>query len=256
MAQYLFGAGIIFVTPSADALGTAIATPSPIELGVLQDGSVDFSFDIKSLYGQNSFPVKQARGKGKISGKAKAARVSGALFNSFFFGQPMASGSHSLVMRDITGVVIPASPSTITVAPPNSGTFKANLAVTDAAGVNYTRVATSPTAGQYSLDPATGIYTFASADAGKNVMISYRYDATITGSKKLSLQNDLMGTTPTFSLDLSIPYDGKSMSIVLASCVSGKMAIATKQDDFIIPEFDFEAGANEAGKVVDFYFSE
>ncbi len=36
-------------------------------------------------------------------------------------------------------------------------------------------VPSSPTTGQYSYDPATGVYTFSSADAGKTVSISYSY---------------------------------------------------------------------------------
>ena len=46
MAQYLFGAGTVVVAPDSDAYGNTIATPTPVELGVLQSASVDFGFDL------------------------------------------------------------------------------------------------------------------------------------------------------------------------------------------------------------------
>jgi hypothetical protein len=45
--------------------------------GVLQDVSVDISGDIKELYGQNQFAEAVARGKAKISCKAKFGRING-----------------------------------------------------------------------------------------------------------------------------------------------------------------------------------
>jgi hypothetical protein len=38
--------------------------------------------------------------------------------------------------------------------------------------------------------------------------------------------------------------------------VASKLTFATKQEDFIIPEFDFEAFANAAGQVIDMYSNE
>ena len=36
--------------------------------------SVDFSFSVKELYGQNQFPLAVARSAAKVTGKAKLAR--------------------------------------------------------------------------------------------------------------------------------------------------------------------------------------
>jgi hypothetical protein len=78
MALYGFGAGALWGTPLTDAFGAAIANPTPLLFGVLQDVSVDISADVKELYGQNSFPEAVARGKTKIAGKAKFGRINGA----------------------------------------------------------------------------------------------------------------------------------------------------------------------------------
>lgn len=253
MPTYGFGSGSLFGTPLTDATGTAIANPSPQLFGVLQDVSVDISCDIKELYGQNQFPVAIGRGKGKITGKAKFARMNGSLLNSLFFGQTLSSGQYS-VFADYTGAQIPATPYTITVTPPNSGTFGQDLGVRDANGNPMTRVASAPTTGQYSL--AGAVYTFAAADTGKTVFISYNYSATSTVAKNMVVNNVQMGNAPTFQADLMVPYGGNQLALTLFSCVSTKLSFATKLDDFEVHELDFSAFANAAGQVFKFGTSE
>src|SRR5438067_2166046 len=107
--QVGFGAGILWGTPLTDVNGAAIANPTPVQFGALQDVSVDFEFDKKLLYGSNQFPLVAARGKGKIQGKAKSAQLNGALVNSIIFGQPLTSSIVADVY-DTTGIAIPASP--------------------------------------------------------------------------------------------------------------------------------------------------
>lgn len=65
MAQYMFGSGTLTVAGQA--------------VGVLQEVTLDISFTVKSLMGQNQFPVDVARGPGKITGKAKYANIHGSL---------------------------------------------------------------------------------------------------------------------------------------------------------------------------------
>lgn len=256
MAQYSFGAGQVFATPQTTANGSVIATPSPVEFGVLQDTSVDISFDVKELHGRQQFAVDIARGKGKLTGKAKAARLNGALLNDTIFGQTVTTGTASVVTKSVSATVIPATPNTVTVTPPNSGVYAADLGVTDAKAVPLRRVASGPTTGQYSLNEETGVYTFAAADAGGVVFINYRYTATITGSKASTVMNLDMGDIPTFSLDLYTEYKGKFLALHLYKCVSSKISFATKQDDYMIPEFEFAAHADDLGRVFTWNLSE
>jgi hypothetical protein len=70
--------------------------------------------------------------------------------------------------------VIPsAAPYQITAIQPY-GEWATDQGVT-CAGAALTAVASAPAAGQYSVDPTTGIYTFAAADAGKTVLPTYGY---------------------------------------------------------------------------------
>jgi hypothetical protein len=247
MALYGFGAGALWGTPLTDAAGNAIANPTPLLFGVLQDVSVDLSADVKELYGQNSFPEAVARGKTKISCKAKFGRINGLVLNSLFFGQTVSNGILADVY-DTTGAAIPASPYQITPTVPSSGTWAADLGVRDQNGNPMTRVASAPTTGQYSV--AAGVYTFAAADTGLTVFISFQYTATSTSAKKSTVMNVQMGNAPSFRCDLMSPYSGEQTTLTLFKCISTKLTLATKLDDFLIPEFDFSAFANGAGQVL------
>lgn len=246
--MYLFGSGVLYGTPLTDAAGAAIANPTPVKFGTLQNVSVDISFENKMLYGQKQFPVAVGRGKGKVSGKASIGNLNGGLINSLFFGQTLTTGQIGISNGDVSAT-IPTTPFTITPTVPNSGTWVEDLGVI-MGGVQLSRVASGPAAGQYSV--SAGVYTFAAADTGKTVYISYRYTATVAGASKSVVTNQLMGYAPSFSCHLSAPYAGKQLTLILHNCISGKLSFATKQDDFIVPEFDFDAFADSNEQVLTF----
>lgn len=263
MAQFVFGAGVMWGTPLTDASGNTIANPTPIQFGTMQEVGVDVSFETKMLHGTNQFPVAVGRGKGKISGKAKFAQINGAIMNSLFFGQTLTPGIFTDVY-DTTGKAIPATPFQITVTSaaasatniqiPNSGTFAADLGVRNASGIPMTRVASAPATGQYSLSGST--YTFAAADTTLTVFISYQYTATSTVAQKSTIQNVVMGLAPQFKCDIYIPYSGQQLVLSLNRCISSKLTFATKLDDFMVPEFDFDAFADNAGNIMTYSTSE
>lgn len=246
MSQFAFGAGVLVGTAQTDAYGVALAAPTPIQFGIMQECSVDFNFDIKELFGQYQFPVAVGRGKGKIGGKAKMAQLNGLTMSSLFFGQTLQTGLLSEVI-DTTGTAIPGTPYTITPTVPGSGTWTVDLGVLDPNGLPMTRVVSAPATGQYSV--SAGVYTFAAADTTKVVRISFQYTASSTTAKKMTISNVLMGQAPKFRADLLVPYDGKNFVVSLPACISTKMTFATKLDDFMVPEFDFSGFADAAGNV-------
>ena len=255
--QAVFGAGLLWGTQTHDAYGNVIANPTPIMFGTLQEVSIDISFDTKELYGsQGQFPIFVGRGKGKIDGKAKMGTIKGAVFGQLFFGQGSSNGLVS-VNYDTVGTVIPSSPNQITVIAPNSGVFQTDLGVINKAnGIPLVLVGTVPLSGQYEVNPATGQYTFASADAGNVVLINYSYTAIVSGAVKNTVINVPMGYAPTFSCELYTPYGGKSLVLTLNQCIASKLSLGTKLDDFMIPEFDFSAFADASGNVLTWSTSE
>lgn len=242
-----FGSGKLIAVPTNLADGTAIANPTPVILGTMQDVSLDLSTEIKSLYGSKRYPIAVGQGKGKTEIKAKYAEIDGGILGSLFFGKASTAGIKAAVF-DSAGT-IPATPFQLTITPPSSGTFVADLGVIfTATGVQLTRVASAPAAGQYSVNTATGVYTFASADTGKVVGISYEYSAA-TGGQVWTMTNETMGYTPSFTLLLQNAYDGKTMVCKLNRCVSGKLSVPLKSEDFAVYDFEAEAFADAAGSL-------
>ncbi len=242
-----FGVGQLIAVPTQDATGATIATPTPVKLGVLQEVSGDISFESKKLYGNRKFPVAIAQGKGSLSFKAKTADVDGAVLGSLMFGRTPTAGIKAPSL-DNAGAVPASSPYTLTPTAPSSGTLVADLGVSDATtGKPMTRVAAAPAAGQYSYN--AGVYTFAAADTGKAIIYGYEYSATSTTGQIYTLANDLMGLQPSFQALLMASYKGSNFVLKLNSCVASKFSLPFKNEDFTVPDFDFDASADSAGNV-------
>lgn len=240
--QLSFGSGALW-GERTDLTGSGIG---PRQFGVLQDIQIDFDWTDKELYGQVQFPVAIARGQGKISGKAKFAQIVGLLYSDIFFGTTAATGQFAI--SELEAAVVPAT-TPFTVAVANASSYNDDLGVVYTAnGKRFNRVATPSAPGQYSVNFASGIYTFAAADAGAAVLISYTYAAAASGAK-LTLTNQLMGTTPTFKATFYTMYNGEGTALRLNACTANKLSLPTKIDDWTINELDFMAFADASGTI-------
>jgi hypothetical protein len=245
--EFGFGGGTLWGTR------TDIAGGTPLKFGALQDVTLDFSGDLKELYGQNQYALALARGKTKVELKAKFAQIQGLIVNSLYFGGTFTATGSQVGVSESEGGAIPATSAyTVTVA--NSATFLADLGVYYAStGLPFTRVASGPTVGQYSV--AAGVYTFAAADASKAVLLNYTY--TITGGgPSIAIGNPRMGTTPTFSCVFSQPFGGQQATFQLNNCASSKLSFPTKQDDWLINELDFMVAADASNNIGTISFSQ
>lgn len=236
--MYSFGAGVL------QAFRNDTANNTPINFGLVQEVTLDFSFNVKELYGQYQFPLAIARGTGKATGKAKAAALSGIAMASLFFGLALATGQTATAFGEAGS--IPATPFQVTVA--NTATFIDDLGVLFAlTGLPLKKVASAPTTGQYSVSGA-GVYTFAAADTLLAVLISYTYAQAGTG-QKMTISNQLLGTTPTFQCNFFTTFQGKPLTFRGFSATSSKLGLASKLEDFIMPDFEFNFNANAAGNI-------
>ena len=240
-----FGSGALWAIPTFDITGAAISTPTPVAFGALQDVTLDFSMTEKALYGMYSFPLEIAGAEGKVTGKAKFARISGLLFN-LLFGETLAAGETRTIVNEADSV---PSNSPYTVAVAQSANWVLDLGVFYATGLGamLQRVSSSPAAGQYSV--AVGVYTFAAADAGKAVFISYTYSFTTTVGQSLTLHNYPMGVRPKFQVVLRGYFAPNYLYLTLNRCVSSKLALGTKLNDWTIPEMDFSAMADDSNLI-------
>ena len=235
--QYAFDAGHMFVTPAGG---------SPVRIGSLQSITIDIQRSLTVERTAFQVPVAIAHKETRLKGVAKMAQINGALFGEIFFGQATIAGATKY--KDGCAFTIPASPAyTVTVIPPSGGVFFLDLGVRPASDApQFVRVNGVPTAGQYSV---TGnVYTFASANAGAPVLISYAY--TVTSGKTCNVQNPFWSQAPTFEIVCFQEYAGKQTAFRFPFCVSEHLSIATVLENWSLPEFTFEVLSNSQGLVV------
>jgi hypothetical protein len=245
-----FGAGQIFMNPNGGNLPT---NKTPQILATLQDFSLDISATIKDLRGQYQFPDDTAISDKKITWKSGSGRFDIDLFNNTFFGESaISTGGAPQSVQEAHN--IPATtPFTVTV------TLIADTPITDlgvqysSTGQKFTKVAAGPTVGQYSF--SAGVYTFAAADAGVAVLISYNY--TLTTGRILTVNQHTQGFGPALEIFASLPYQEITASVPnyvhLYSAKVTKLGIPLKRADYLICDLEGEAYANAAGAVADFY---
>jgi hypothetical protein len=239
--MYIFGSGVITATVNNAPGGIA----TPLNIGLAQEISFDESYTTKTLYGQYRRPVAIGAGEIKATGKIKAARFSASVMGALLYGKPVTVGQVTTAFAEAAAV--PAStPFTVTVA--NSTTWTADQGVQDAVtGFPFTRVASAPATQQYSV--AAGVYTFASADTGRALLISYNYTSVALGFN-ISIGNPLLGPTQSFGLNIMTtdPVTNKTGTFQVYNSVIAKFAMATKLSDFAMPEYDYEAFANASNQ--------
>lgn len=238
--QISFHSGALF------AKGTG-ANPYSIRVATLQETSFDFKSSNKELTGENQFAEAIGRGSTKISGKAKSGRFNGRLMNEVFFKQPSTSilAQAKLIALDEAAVVATAS---ATVA--NAANFLEDLGVQNATtGEPYTRVGAAPAVKQYTVNEATGIYTFNATENGNNLLFSYLYKSSASGASTLQILNQAAGEAPTFRAIFSQKFQGQTLTLTLNALVAESLGFGFKNEDFAMPDFAFSAQADTLGVV-------
>jgi len=231
MSQYSFGAGVLY----GRSLTNTPATP--VRFGALQDVSVDIAFTTKQLFGSYQFPLAIGRGTAKVTGKANYAQINAQSFNDLFFGlSNPATGETKTAVNEAQTVT-----ANIVTATHNTGVYVQDLGVVKASdGSIYTRVTGTPVGQQYSCNETTGVYTFNSTQNAVAVLISYQWTDAANG-KLITMTNQLLGNAPQFIAVFTSTFNSKQITLTLNACMSNKLTLATKLEDFMIPSFDFEA---------------
>lgn len=238
MSQYSFGSGVLY----GRSLDNSPATP--VRFGTLQGVTIDFAYTQKELYGQFQFPVALARGTAKVTGKADFAQFNAQSFNDLFFGQTNPPTGEVLTAVAETGNVT-ANAVTVT----NNATFLRDLGVVRSSdGAVLARVTANATGLQYTVNETTGVYGFNTSLNGTLVKLSYNYTDAANG-KTITITNQLLGTSPQFLAVFTETYRSKKINLVLNACMSSKLTLAFKLEDFTVPSFDFQAFADSADEI-------
>jgi hypothetical protein len=238
-----FGAGRFFGINN-------VTNPTPARTYVQQDMSIDFKQATKELFGEKKFAVSVAAGEMSISGKVTMGAPNVRTLGDYLFNASGSAGQILEADKEAGTIPAPSGPYTVTVA--NSGTWTTDLGVMKADGTVMTRVASGPSAGQYSV--ASGVYTFAAADTGANVLISYLYTNSSQG-EKLTLANTLQGPAGAFTAVMCFLYGSAAMDVLtLNNAIAQDFSLATKQGDFDKPNFGFMASADSSDNLGTFAF--
>lgn len=240
-----FGSGDAWLTPLTP-------NPTPVHLAHLKEASIDLDVDIKSLYGKGRFPIAHAGGEGKLEFKGKDAQVSSAAMNILMNGGGLTDGL--IAITDVYAALVPDTPFSLTPTVPDGGSFDADLGVRGADGFPWVRVASNPSAKQYAVNTTTGAYTFAAANVGTPVYISFAHrKASADGAmKRMKMSNITQGALAHFRLDYFTEYDGKQFVFIMFSVAAGKFGMSFKSGDFSVPEFNLSAMEDGNGDVFEF----
>lgn len=244
MTQYNFGTGTL-VAKRTDVSGQQSAF-----LGTLQDINVDFDQALKELMGNLKVAVDVAPAALKISGKAKFARIQATTLDNLFFG---SMGTLTAASGIDLATAEPNTTATTTFTVTHGATMLEDYGLFYAAsGLALIPDGATNGTGHYTPGVAsTGTYTIAAGDENTALLAYYSY--TVTTLNQISLANVQMGTGAIFELFLSNPYTVqgtvKKLNLKLNAVRSSKLALAWKNQDYLIPEMDFTAFADSAGNI-------
>jgi len=238
--QKLFGGGYFWGRPN-------VANPTPVRFGTVQSVSVDFKREIKYLYGSDGQAAQDvAAGKLTVSGKVESGSLNGRAVNSLLLGGTLSAGE-TVFVRNEAGD-IPAS-TAYTVEVEGSDDFVADLGVvltTAGANLRLTRVATGPTAGQYSVDEDTGIYTYPAAYASGTVLTDYVKTDDSVG-QSIDMTNQPMGKIGGFTATVGMVYGDEKSLFQFNNTIGGGFSLATKLDDYTMPSMDYGCAVDDNG---------
>jgi uncharacterized protein YaiE (UPF0345 family) len=244
MPQYPFGSGALWVEGLDDA-GDGLG---PVQVAVLQECSINADFTLRELRGQMTFPDDIAISERRLTVTARHGRFFGALWADAVFGTTKTTGQQTVAADEEQ--TVPAS-STYTITVDNAADYLMDLGVYYAAtGIAFARDDTTASAGVYTVNQTTGVYTFDSSDASAAVKISYTYN--LLGGMQMTLNNEFQGVLPVFRATFYTRRFGRntnSMVWTLNSCVCSKVSMPARMGEFNIPNLDFQAFADPSGVV-------
>ncbi len=190
-----------------------------------------------------------------------AGVLAGAPVKNVTAPSSIAAGTYVVSKTSTTVTLSAAVSSTVTTADvisfgatatvANTANFSMDLGLRySSTGLPLTYVDAGPSTGEYTVTSA-GVYIVDTALNTTELLADYEYSA--TSGYSIVGANPLMGAAPRFKAVFTNQYNGNTAGLILYACISTKLTMPTKIDDYVINEFDFSAYANAAGQT--FLFS-
>ena len=232
MADIIFHSGEIKVISRASAIAT------PRDLLTIQETSFDFKGDIKNLMGEGQFAVDSAVGSIEISMKCKNGQLNPTTFADIYFGKSIAQNGEMYVKAE--SITVAAGTATLAGGALSAQDLGVYNSVT---GLQYTRVASAPTAGQY-IWGANGVLTFNVSENAQVLLASY-IKTDNTTMQSFTANNELAGTTVTLEAFFHKKMrDGRQFNMHFYNVIIPSLNFAYKINDYTMPEFTMQAFAD------------
>lgn len=237
---HLFGFGRLYLVSS-------VANATPKRIADLKGVALDHATEVKSLVTENFYPVDATPAGGNITGKIDSADFSQELLRAAMPWLATATGGSKLAFEEQD--TIPGTPYQLVVD--HAADFQTDLGVYDVtSGVYLTKVASAPATGQYSV--SAGTYTFAAADTGHIVRMTYRYNVTTTPDTLTASQHTAEKRSDYYSLYLTNGAGSTDeVGIYLPKVVLSGLPFAFKDKDFTSHELSFIALPDSTGKIME-----
>ena len=228
-------------------LKPSTANPTPRRIGVLQDISIEIKRDIKELFGENKFAEDAASGNESISGKYKSGEMDPSWITEAFLDADRTTGMLLFARAELHTVT--AGTTTVTHAVDFSEDYGVINPLTNQA---YRRVATTPAAGEYSVNESTGVYTFNASENATSVGHTYLYE--VTTGETYTVNNSAAGDSVYCSIFLyKNSRAGTPFGLRLANATFESASFGFKLNEYTMPEGSFKGFANSAGKVFEMF---
>ena len=239
----VFGPGVVILTR------TDIANGTPLNAGYANEFSFEESATSKELYGQFRYPLDVGVGGVKVTGKLKNAVLSPGALN-LFNGNTFTAGGEEVILSEAHSI----STGTTTAIVSNSSSLTLDLGVFNAStGIPYTKVASSPAAGQYS--EGAGTYTFSTPGSTTALALSYAYSQSTVGQVAVTA-NQNVGINPTFQMDYWTTRNGNPYYIRFYKGQVIKRSMQFKFEDFMMPELDLVFSVNAANQMYQEFYAQ
>ena len=177
-------------------------TQSPaqrIEPGLIKSGKVSFKQKMEFESGAMQMAMYAATLETEITGEVTFKALDIALLKAVGLAQ-LSGGS------GLSTIAVLADPKTVAASVTLTGSVDILSILDRTTGTFFKKVASAPTAGQYSF--TAGAVTFAAADVGKSVAISWM-KASATENNKLILSNAIQQQSQYFGIQGVGTFDGK-----------------------------------------------
>ena len=210
--------------------------------GILQGVTLEFSGTMKELRGSKQFPEAVAKVGQKISLKASMGLFTNAMLSAVT-GGTITTGSRFIQTDAKTAA------ASVTVTPPSSGTYVADLGVYDSAGQPMKYNSGTPAVGEYKQ--AAGVYTFNVGQTG-TLQVTYLYS--LATGETITLTNQTTGLVTTFAVyTYQVTTDAagvaRKVGYHFPACIVPKMSFSMKNEDWMSQDIEIETMADTSGNV-------